>query len=306
VGTSRTNDSINRWLSSHHSLITRARALGLGLSKDEIDGLLRRRDWERLHSGVYRPATAPRGPLQLLYGACLAAGDGAVASHRSAAWLWDLVDRPPAMPEISVPATRSPRLNEVIVHRSTYLDVARTRMHKGIRTTDPLLTLVDFAARASRQELTTATDRALARQLTAVPRVETELTRAGRRGRPGVGPLRQNLKERGVIGAPHPSVLESMMIRLLVRYHLPIPKVELIAGPDGEYRLDFSYPEVKRAIEVDGYVYHFSPEHLRRDHARRNALQRQGWRLLVFTWLDVTRDGRRVADEIRAFYADEA
>jgi hypothetical protein len=301
VGPSYASADVNRWLSSHRSLITRAQAFRLGLSEREIDGLLHRGDWERLHRGVYRPAMAPRGPLQVLYGACLAAGDGAVASHRSAAWLWDLIDRPPPVPEITVAYSSHPRLKQVIVHRSLDLDLRRTRLHKGIRTTDPLWTLVDFAATASWKELTTANDRALARRLTAVPRIEAELNRLGRKGRAGVRSLRRNLRDRGVIGAPQPSVLESMMIRLLVRHDLPIPKVELIAGSDGEYRLDFSYPELKRAIEVDGYVYHFSPEQLQRDHARRNALQAQGWRLLVYTWLDVMKEGRRVAREIRAF-----
>jgi hypothetical protein len=303
VGSSHAHDAVNRWLSSHRSLITRSQALSLGLTGREIDGLVQRREWERLHTGVYRPVASARGPLQLLYGACLAGGEGAVASHRSAAWLWDLIDRPPSVPEITVPARRNPMLNHVTVHRSSDLDPTRTRFHRDIPTTDPLRTLIDFAAIASRQELTTANDRALARRLTAVPRIESELQRLGRKGRPGVRALRSNLRDRGVIGAPNPSVLESVMIRLFVRHDLPIPKVEQVVGPEGEYRLDFSFPERKRAIEVDGYVYHFSPEHQQRDHARRNVLQAQGWQLLVYTWLAVTREAHRVAEEIRAFCA---
>ena len=55
-------------------------------------------------------------------------------------------------------------------------------------------------------------------------------------------------------------------------------------------------------IEVDGYAYHSSPEQLQRDNARRNALEVEGWQFLVYTWLDVTREPRRVAAEIAAFY----
>jgi hypothetical protein len=190
------------------------------------------------------------------------------------------------------------------VHRPSdlVLGAARTRLLKGIPTTDPLRTLVDFAATANREELTTAIDRALARRLTAVPRIDDELRRLGRQGRPGIRALRSNLRTRGLIGAPHPSVLESRMMRLLVRFHLPVPKVEVIVGPEGEYRLDFSYPDRKKAIEVDGYAYHSSPEQLQRDNARRNSLEVEGWQFLVYTWLDVTREGRRIAGEIRAFY----
>jgi hypothetical protein len=304
VASRHASESVNRWFAAHLGLITRSQAVRLGFSERQIDWLLHRGVWERLHSQVYRSAATPRSPLQLLYGACLATGDGAVGSHRSAAWLWDLVDRPPAVPEVSVPRNRNPSIDHVVVHRSSDLGLggARTRLLKGIPTTDPLRTLVDLAATARREELTTAIDRALARRLTAVSRIEEELGRLGRQGRPGVRALRSNLRSRGLMGAPHPSVLESKMMRLFVRFHLPVPKVEVIVGRDGEYRLDFSYPDQKKAIEVDGYAYHFSPEQVQRDNARRNALEVEGWQFLVYTWLDVTHEPRRVAAEMAAFY----
>jgi hypothetical protein len=302
VPSSHAKESVNRWFAAHLGLISRSQAVRLGLSEPEIDRFLYRGVWEGLHRDVYRLAAAPRSPVQLLLGACLGAGEGAVASHRSAAWLWGLLDKPPPVPEISVPRIRNPRLENVIVHRSSDIGGARARVLKGIPTTDPLRTLVDFAVPASREELTTAIDRALARRLTAVPRIEDELCRLGRRGRPGIRALRSNLRGRGVIGAPHPSVLESRMMRLFVRFRLPVPKMEVIVGRDGEYRLDFSYPDQRKAIEVDGYAYHSSPEQVRRDNARRNGLEVEGWQFLVYTWLDVTREPRRVAAEIAAFY----
>jgi hypothetical protein len=124
----------------------------------------------------------------------------------------------------------------------------------------------------------------------------------GRRGRPGAGLLRRLLRERGFIGVPSPSVLESKTQRLFSRYHLPVPESELTTGDDGEYRLDFAYVDIRLAIEVDGYVWHFSPQHKRRDEARRNALVLQGWQILVYTWRDVTEDPARVAAEIAAMY----
>jgi len=58
--------------------------------------------------------------------------------------------------------------------------------------------------------------------------------------------------------------------------------------------------DCRLSIEVDGYVWHFSPEHQRRDHARRNQLIRAGWTLLVYTWRDVLEQPDRVAAEITA------
>ena len=78
--------------------------------------------------------------------------------------------------------------------------------------------------------------------------------------------------------------------------------MEFNTSPDGEYRLDFAFPVIKLAIEVDGYVWHFTPEHLQRDHARRNQLQRDGWVVLVYTWRDITADPARVVREIASSY----
>jgi hypothetical protein len=128
-----------------------------------------------------------------------------------------------------------------------------------------------------------------------------ELNRLGRRGRRGAGALRRLLNDRGFIGVPHPSVLESKSRRLFDRFGLPIPECEF-ATNEGAYRLDFAYPALKLAIEVDGYVWHFSPDHQQRDNARRNALQRQGWQIYVYSWKEVMQEPARVAAEIAAAY----
>jgi very-short-patch-repair endonuclease len=71
-------------------------------------------------------------------------------------------------------------------------------------------------------------------------------------------------------------------------------------GPDGEYRLDYAIPDAKVALEVDGYVWHFSPEHKRSDEARRRRLVLEGWRRLVYTWVDVMREPAGLAREYLA------
>jgi very-short-patch-repair endonuclease len=92
------------------------------------------------------------------------------------------------------------------------------------------------------------------------------------------------------------------MTRLFHDYGLPAPKVEVKWGPKNKYRLDFAYPRLRLAIEVNGWVYHSSPEHARRDAARRNRLQRAGWIVLNYDWWEVTNHPGRVAAEIAATY----
>jgi len=287
------------FLRTHDGLIARKDALSLGLSAAQIHGYLKRGIWERIHREVYRATSAPRTDRQLLRAACLAAGDGATASHESAAWLLGLLERAPGCPEITVTSAWAPRLQRVRVHRSIDLDRSCRTLRSGIPTTTPVRTLVDLGSDVPAATLTEVLDRGLALRLVTVDALVAELNRLSRRGRPGPRQLRELIGDRGLIGAPSPSVLESRMLRLIVEHKLPVPAVEVIVGPEGNYRFDFAYVAIKLAMEVDGYSWHFTPEQLQRDHWRRNQLQTNGWQILVFTWLDVTRRPHMVAAAIR-------
>jgi hypothetical protein len=64
-----------------------------------------------MYRNVYRICGAPVTELQLLVAAVFAAGAGAVASHRAAAWLWGLDDDDDELSlEVTVPVNRGPRL----------------------------------------------------------------------------------------------------------------------------------------------------------------------------------------------------
>ena len=56
------------------------------------------------------------------------------------------------------------------------------------------------------------------------------------------------------------------------------------------------------AVEVDGYVWHFSPAQAQSDNKRRNRLRLAGWTVLVYSWLDVSKDQTRVITEIVGAY----
>ena len=293
---------LRQWLSHHHSVIGISEARTLGASSSDVRSMVRRGEWELRHRSVYCDAAAPRTPYQALRAAGIATGG--VASHASAAWVWGLLDRPPDVPEITVVlGTRDSRGHEgITVHRSTDLQLAVVTERHAIVVTNPLRALVDLAGTATPNQLTEAVDCALSRKLVTTAGLEAEIGRLSRRGRPGVAVLRAHLRERGFTGAPEPSVLEAHTQRLIVRANLPLPVIECRAGDEGEYRLDLAWAAILFAVEVDGYAWHWSPEHTRRDEARRNALRDQGWTLRVYTWVDVVREPERVVREITAMY----
>ncbi|MGH9269189.1 MAG: endonuclease domain-containing protein, partial [Acidimicrobiales bacterium] len=137
-------------------------------------------------------------------------------------------------------------------------------------------------------------------RLFTIAGVETALEAVARRGRRGAGVLRRILDERALGDARPDSLLESRMARLLKSAELPPAAFQhdIYAGRRFVGRVDFAYPEVRLAIEVDGWEAHASPEALQGDLSRQNALVGAGWTVLRFTWHDIVRRPPAVATAI--------
>ncbi len=289
--------ALARWLATHDGVISGNEAADLGLSAAMRRHLVVSGQWRRPHRGVFVANASGNGPRTALRVALALGGGEAVASHRSAAWLWGMIDQSPARPHISVPADRRVRVYDVVCHRTT--NVLNRRQHAGFPLTDPAPTLIDLSA--SGANTTAAVERSLALHLVTVD----GLARATRIGRDvhliGKAALRRLLVGCGYVGAPHPSVLESRMGRLLKRMEVedavPYPETEL-AWDEGRYRLDFAWPAIKLAVEVDGYVWHAGAEQLDRDYVRRAELTTDGWTILAFTWRQVVDQPETVIEAV--------
>ena len=236
--------------------------------------------------------------------ACLAGGPLAVASHRSSARIWKLVGPNDDTVEITVPYPLSPRLRGVVVHRSSDLVDHQTTVRRRIPVTNPLRTMVDLAAVLSPAEVEEALDAGLSwPSLFSVAAIEATLKEISGRGRRGAGVLRKVLSERVLGDAVSDSELEKRMAKLLRRAGLP-PAVfhYVVLTPAGLFlaEVDFAYPEVRLAIEVDGFGVHGTPRAMAKDFVRQNGLVPYGWRVLRFTWRQVTREPEMVAAAIRA------
>jgi very-short-patch-repair endonuclease len=53
-------------------------------------------------------------------------------------------------------------------------------------------------------------------------------------------------------------------------------------------RIDVAFPLAGVAIEVDGRAFHSTPQRFQSDRTRQNRLVAAGWRVLRFTWEDLT------------------
>lgn len=282
--------------SSQHGVVARDHLRLLGVDSRMERTRIASGEWERVGKHVVRMVASPANPEQSLIAACIEAGPDAVASHQSAAWLWELAP-PPSRHSVTVPRSRCVGVSWADVHRmGAGVPFPVSRRH--IPVTNPARTLVDFASVADQSVLDFAVDRALARQLLTVDGIVAEIEREGRSGRRGIRALRDSLRRRGLIGAPNPSVLESQLLRLLRLNRIEPVAVEVQLDARGHYRIDAAVAE-EVLVEVDGYAYHHSPEQKAEDERRRNRIRLTGKFLLVYTWRDVVHDGSRVVEEVR-------
>lgn len=295
---------VAREAAGRHGLVTRRRLEAAGVPASTLQHWLDSGRLEPVQRGVYRVVGAPLTWAQALLGAVLAAGEGAVASHRAAARLWDLVDDDTL--EVATPERRGRRLRGATLHYAPDLLLAAVVHRSGVPTTTPTRTLLDLGAVVGARQVEAALDRALVRRLVTVEGVERGLDDVARRGRAGAGVLRQVLDERA-LGTDRPdSLLEPRMARLLRAAQLPPGRFQyevhhrrrLVA------RVDFGFPDRLVAVEVDGFGPHSSRAAFQRDRDRQNDLVALGWRVVRFTWHDVVRRPDTVANRLRPFLLD--
>lgn len=279
---------------TQHALITWQQLRRLEIAASSIARLVERGYLIRVHHGVYRIAGAPITWQQRELAAVLAAGAGAAASHRAAARLWRAWDGEPAI-EISVPRRQALTLAGVTVHRTRDPMVVHHRL--GIPTTTPMRMLADLGSVVDAATVEAVLDRVEGSRLTTMAAVEWEVARLARPGRRGLGPLRKALDRRALLETPPDGVLEPRFARLCKLAGLPTPVFQHAVG---RYEVDFAYPDLFIAIEVDGYGPHASPSAFQTDRHRQNELVGQGWLVLRFTWADVVRRPERVAQQIAA------
>ena len=254
--------------------------------------------------GVYRLAVAPGTWEQSLLLAQLRQSSRAVASHRAAARIWELEGFEQAPVELTVP--RNDRRFDALsrVHESRDLESRDLTRLNGIAVTNPARTLVDLGAVAKPHLVELAVDDALRRGLTTVDRLEAVFGRVARRGRAGVGPLRQLLDQRAETLGRTESGFETRLLRVLLDHGLPapVPQYELRDGATLVARFDFAYPERRIGLEADSERWHTSSRRFVEDRTRRARAESLGWRVLSFTWHHVTRQPRFIADTVRDTY----
>ncbi|MEO7555101.1 MAG: DUF559 domain-containing protein [Acidimicrobiales bacterium] len=255
----------------------------------------------RRFQDVYIDPAVPPSPLQDLAAAVSAAGRLAAASHRSAAALWGLYPEFPAVPEIVIPEGRRSRLDRVVTHRFSGLCADHLHMRSGIRVLNPLIAVIVLGSVVGPEAVAEVIIRADRRRLFRPIAIRAELERTARSGRDGVVVVRQALQMLPIGDRPTDGILELWFAELSRAHDVPAYEFQhrvVIAGE--RFRIDFAYPHVKLAIEVDDYETHGSLAGFINQPRRQNALVLDGWTILRFTWWDIKCRPAEVAAEVRS------
>jgi hypothetical protein len=233
--------------SRQHGVVTAAQLTTAGIDKDGVAWRVRAGRLHRLHRGVYAVGHRGLSWRGRWLAAVLAAGEGAVLSHASAAALWEYLR--PIQGPIHVTVAASVRRKSrpgLRVHRSRTLAAHQITRRHGIAVTTPARTIEDIR--------------------TAVePRL-----------------FRRALRQAELAGhrVPHLSVvkrsrsdLELLFLALCADHELPRPLVNhRVAG----YRVDFFWPEQRLAVETDSWTYHRGSVAFEDDHGRELHLHARG------------------------------
>jgi predicted transcriptional regulator of viral defense system len=293
---------VSEFAAQHHGAFTASHLSTLKVSRDQRRERLESGRWTEIYDGVYRIAGVPKAWKPDLLAAVWAGGSRAVASHRSAAALWDLPGARRDLVEITCPHWRRTQETGIIVHETRSLASDDVSERQAIPVTSVERTLFDLAGTTRVTTLDLAIDNALRRELTDFDRLHTTLTRLARRGRPGTQLFRSVLAERDPEMRLSESERERLLFRMLRRHGFPMPVPQFeIFDESGNFvaRPDFAYPDLKIAIEYESFQEHTGKLALVRDSARRNAVVALGWAPIAATAVDLRHGGNQLADALR-------
>jgi hypothetical protein len=224
----------------------------------------------RARPRVLRVDGSARSWEQSVMAAVLSGGEGAAASHETAAALWDMPGfRPGIGTALHVTVLRGarPRLKGVTVHTTLLaFEVAITR---GVWVTPVARTLVDLDGHLHPASLASCVDEMLLRRLVTVAELQAvhdELRHGSRRSRVMTAILRDRTGDWERAG----SRPELAILRWLREVGLPEPVLQ--HGVD-RYRVDLAYPEHGIFIEYDGFDAHTTRSRFDGDRRRANELQ---------------------------------
>jgi very-short-patch-repair endonuclease len=251
-------------------VITAAQLRAAGFDESAVHRAMHAGRLHRLYRGVYAVGHRSLSWRGRWLAAVLAAGDGAVLSHSSAAALWQFLRPIPGPTHVTVGAAvrRKPRPG-LAFHRSRTIAREHVTRRHGIAVTIAARTIGDIR-----------------------PTVEPYL-------------FRRELRQAELAGhrVPHLAVtrrtrsdLELLFLALCERHDLPRPEVNVRIG---SRLVDFLFRELRIVVETDSWDYHRGSVAFEDDHERELALHAHGYTTRRYTGEQLESAPEAIAADLR-------
>jgi very-short-patch-repair endonuclease len=282
---------------NRHAVFHQRDALAVGVTLRQLQWRVRRGVLVMPEPRVYRVVAAPATWRQRVLAACLT--EDGLASHRTAAALWRLDGCREGVVEVVTDRWHRRPNRSFRLHETSALPPEDRTEVQGIPVTTIARALVDLPAVLPRQRVEQAIDTAGVDLLCVWECVE----RLEGRGRPWVTVTKRLVAVRLGIDGVGPNLFERHLFEVLVRHGLPLPTPQVeIRRSDGTLvaRVDWCFTAAKVVLECDSYRHHGQWLRRKADLRRDRELAALGYRVLRFSWEDVSEHERQVARDVDA------
>lgn len=299
--TAERSQCLLRLAATQHGVVTRQQMRACGMPDAAIDHAIGVGRLHRVFRGVYALGSPPTNERMRLRAAALACGPNAVISHLSAGALLRLLDKGPAVIDVTAPGDRGRHIDGIRFHRVRAPRLEETGTVAGIPCTSPARTLVDLAGTVGDWTLRSAFERAAQKGYLDIAAIEASVD-PRRRGMKSLLILIEKwraaaplTKKRGRLRSP----LEAKVLPLLTQHDIPPPLINApVQIADGRIEVDFLWPDHRFALEADSREWHGSAVAFERDRWRDRELIRAGYSILRVTHHEAEHEAEAVVDTI--------
>jgi very-short-patch-repair endonuclease len=298
--------AVNRYLSMHLGVISTTRLIDVGCPSRTLANLVSDGELITMLPGVFRSAHWPCGRDQLMAAVC-ARNSAAIIGFTTAGQEWNVRRTRDPRIHALIPHGRSPELEGVIVHRCRRIDpVDIVQRGDGIRLTSPPRTIFDSADMVGADATASALEQLLNEQRVTFGTITDTVQRLYHPNRPGSITMLSVISSRPVWREALQSDLEVRVLQEMARQQLsePMPQFRVrLPGYDHDIAIDFAWPNVKLAIEVDHPAWHAGALESHADKGRDRKLTSIGWTTARITDIDVAGGLRGAVAEVGAILA---
>lgn len=246
-----------------------------------FDPLRMRKDFVRLFHGIYVSSGVEVTPLLIAEAVVLSVDPlGAWASHATAARVWELPIPPLPGEHVTVLRRNQRRGRPEITSHSAPDGLICNLDHVDVSA--PAQVFVDLAALVRLVDLVVVGDDMVKKDLVTPAEL---VDHAAKAKSPGAARAR---RAAGLVRAGADSPMETRLRLLIVLAGLPEPEVNQLVGDETTKRkYDLSYRRSRTIFEYDGKHHIEREEQWESDLLRREEIDDDGWRILVFIAKDI-------------------